>query len=55
VKDIFRCHVCKNMWEMQLVPIVDHPKDLEGWQWPLYKCPHCGSLYFDWLTYGHPR
>lgn len=40
-------------WRMGLVRIRPGRRhDLTGWEWPDDVCPRCGSVYFEWLSYG---
>lgn len=46
--DAFECLNCEYEWLMQ-------PVEQEGsWVWPVTKCPRCGGLYWEWLSYDIP-
>ena len=52
MKDLFHCRRCGFAWEMSPEPIPPTLRGPTGWHWPITECARCGSLYFDWVTYG---
>lgn len=36
---------------MGTIPIPQNDNGLSGYMWPTDRCPKCGSLYFEWLSY----
>ena len=46
--DAFECLDCGHEWLMS-------PVEQEGsWVFPANKCPRCGGLYWEWLSYDVP-
>ena len=39
-------------WRMLPVEHVDRARGHDVVRWPVDECPACGSLYFEWLSYG---